>query len=92
MINCFHSTGRNQRCFYELCIRPSLLFDEKGLMNEAHKSELKNALLDQLGLSECMYLISFKIPMFLMGSNCCKDFYRLLEGRLIYVNLLNTIC
>ena len=36
---------------YELCIRPSSLFDKKGLMNEAHKPELKNALLEQLGLS-----------------------------------------
>ena len=35
-----------------LCTRPSLLFDKKDLMNEAHKPELKNALLDQLGLSE----------------------------------------
>ena len=35
---------------YELCIRPSSLLDKKGLMNEAHESELKNALLDQLGL------------------------------------------
>ena len=37
-------------------------------MNEAHKSELKNALLDQLGLSECICLISFKVHiMFLKG-------------------------
>ena len=36
---------------YELCIRPSSLFDKKGLMNEAHKPELENALLEQLGLS-----------------------------------------
>ena len=27
---------------YELCIRPSSLLDKKGLMNEAHESELKN--------------------------------------------------
>ena len=46
---------------YELCIRPSSLFDKKCLMSEAHKSELKNALLVQLGLSECICLISFKI-------------------------------
>ena len=79
---------------YELWIRPSSLFDKKGLMNEAHKSELKNALLDQLGLSECICLISFKIIiMFLMGSHCSKGFHGLLEGRLIkYVNPPNTIC
>ena len=36
----------NDAFSYELCIRPSSLFDKKGLVNEAHKSELKNALLD----------------------------------------------
>ena len=79
---------------YELCIRPSSLFDKKGLMNEAHKSELKNALLVQLGLSECICLISFKIPiMFLMESHCCKDFHGLLEGHLMkYVSSSNTTC
>ena len=57
-------------------------------MSEAHKSKLKNALLVQLGLSECICLISFKIPiMFLMESHCCKDFHGLLEGPLMkYVN------
>ena len=52
---------------YWLCINPSSLFDKKGEMNEAHISELKNGLLNQLGLSKCICLISFKIPiMFLM--------------------------
>ena len=36
----------NDAFSYELCIRPSSLFDKKGLVNEAHKSELKNAVLD----------------------------------------------
>ena len=36
---------------YELCIRSSSLFGKNSLMNEVHKSELKNALLDQLTLS-----------------------------------------
>ena len=44
----------NDAFSYELGTRPSSLFDKKGLMNEAHKPELKNALLDQLGLSECI--------------------------------------
>ena len=58
----------NDAFSYELCIRPNSLFDKKYEMNEAHKSELKNILLDQLGLSKCICLISFKIPiMFLMG-------------------------
>ena len=44
------------------------MFKKKGLINEAHKSKLKNALLDQLGLSECICLTSFKIPItFLTG-------------------------
>ena len=44
------------------------MFEKKGLINEAHKSKLKNALLDQLGLSECIPLTSFKIPItFLTG-------------------------
>ena len=52
---------------YWLCINPSSLFDKKGEMNEAHISELKNGLLNQLGLSKCICLISFKLPiMFLM--------------------------
>ena len=38
---------------------------------QAHKSELKNILLDQLGLSECISLISFEILiMFFMMIHC----------------------
>ena len=44
----------NDAFSYKLGTRPSSLFDKKGLMNEAHKPDLKNALLDQLGLSECI--------------------------------------
>ena len=44
----------NDAFSYKLCTRPSSLFDKKGLMNEAHKPELENALLDQQGLSECV--------------------------------------
>ena len=47
---------------YELCTRPSSLFDKKGLMNEAHKPALKSALFDQPGLSECI------IPHFLQNT------------------------
>ena len=36
----------------ELCTRPSSLFDKKGLINEAHKPELKSALFSQRVLSE----------------------------------------
>ena len=66
----------NDAFSYELCIRPSSVFDKKGLMSEADKLELKNAILDRLALSECICLISSKIPiMFLPGSHCCKDFH-----------------
>ena len=79
---------------YELCIRPSSLFDKKGLIHEAHEPELKHALLDQVRLPECTCLISFKITiMFLMGCHFCKDFHVLLEGCLMkYVNHPKTIC
>ena len=43
----------NDAFSYEFCTTRSSLFDKKGLMNEAHKPELKNALLDQQGLSDC---------------------------------------
>ena len=63
-------------------------------MNEAHKPEFKNALLDQLDSLSVLCLISFKIHiMFLMGENCCKDFQGLLEARFMkYVNASKNIC
>ena len=79
---------------YDFCVRPRSLSNKKVLMNETHKSILKNALLDQLGLSECICLLFFKIPiMSLIGGPCCKDFHGLLEARLMkYFNPSNTIC
>ena len=57
----------NDAFSYEFCIRPSSLFDKKMSNNKSHTSESKIALLDQLGLSGCICLISFKIPiMFLI--------------------------
>ena len=44
----------NDAFSYELCTRPSSLFEKKSLMNEAHKPALKSALFDQPGLSECI--------------------------------------
>ena len=46
----FQTEEINDAFNYELCISPSSLLDKKGLMNEAHESELRNALLDQLEL------------------------------------------
>ena len=61
---------------------------------QAHKSELKNILLDQLGLSECISLISFEILiMFFMMIHCWKDLHGMLKGRLMkYFNPSNTFC
>ena len=77
-----------------LCTRPTSLFDKKGLMNEAHKPELKNALLDQLRLSECvMFGILQDNHYVLDGDHFCKDVHALLEARLMkYVNPSKTIC
>ena len=70
---------------------PSSLLGKKGLMNEPHKS--KNALLDQLGLSDCISLISFKILIMFDGRSLLQRFHGLLEARLIkLVDPSNTIC
>ena len=63
-------------------------------MNEAHKSELNNALLDQLGLSESVMSDILQDNRYVLdGDHCCKDFHGLLEARLIkYVNPSKTIC
>ena len=40
---------------YELCTRPSSLFDRHGLMNEAAKSELVHALAELPHVEDCIF-------------------------------------
>ena len=68
-------------------------------MNEAHKPELKNALLDQLGLSEDVISDIIQDTHYVLdgeggrGGPCCKDFHGLLEARLMkYINPSKTNC
>ena len=84
----------NDAFSYELCTRPSSLFEKKSLMNEAHKPALKVLYSISQDSLSVLYLISIKIPiMFLMGAHGCKDFHGLLETCLMkYVNPSKTTC
>ena len=63
----------------ELCTRPSSLFDKKGLINEAHKPELKSALFNQRVLSE------YIIPHIL------QNIYYVLDGVSLLQKLPRTV-
>ena len=63
----------------ELCTRPSSLFDKKGLINEAHKPELKSALFNQRVLSE------YIIPRIL------QNIYYVLDGVSLLQKLPQTV-